>query len=95
MIHEKVTHRLIPVALLACNSASKNNRFTNGTAKKKDGWQVLFDGTSKNSWHIYNNNQMAVPGKCRTAFYILIPKPNKAAQAAAIWSPMKNLKIMI
>ncbi|HEY0676990.1 MAG TPA: DUF1080 domain-containing protein [Chitinophagaceae bacterium] len=24
-------------------------------AQKSEGWQLLFDGTSKNGWHIYNN----------------------------------------
>lgn len=25
-------------------------------AQKNEGWQLLFDGTGKNGWHVYNNN---------------------------------------
>ena len=46
---------LFPVALLACHTASKTTDSTKGPSKKNDGWQVLFDGSSKSAWHIYNN----------------------------------------
>jgi hypothetical protein len=47
------------VGAIACSSSKKttgpasNNALTK--AEKKDGWQLLFDGSSKNGWHIYNN----------------------------------------
>lgn len=52
---KKLIIALFPVALLACHTASKTADATKGSSKKNDGWQVLFDGTSKNAWHIYNN----------------------------------------
>jgi hypothetical protein len=45
---------LLPVVSLACHTASKTTDSAKGS-KKEDGWQVLFNGTSKSAWHIYNN----------------------------------------
>lgn len=52
---KKLIIALFPVALLACHTASKTADATKGSSKKNDGWQVLFDGTSKSAWHVYNN----------------------------------------
>jgi len=52
---KKLFIALFPVAMLACHMAGKTSNAAKGSSKKNDGWQVLFDGTSKNAWHIYNN----------------------------------------
>ena len=52
---KKLVIALFPVALLACHTTSITADATKGSLKKNDGWQVLFDGTSKNAWHVYNN----------------------------------------
>ena len=52
---KKLIIALFPVALLACHTAGKTADAAKGTSKKNEGWQVLFDGTSKNAWHVYNN----------------------------------------
>ncbi|OQP45639.1 3-keto-disaccharide hydrolase [Niastella populi] len=52
---KKLIIALFPIASLACHTAGKTTDSAKGSSKKEDGWQVLFDGTSKNAWHIYNN----------------------------------------
>ena len=52
---KKLIIAFFPVAMLACHTAGKTTDATKGSSKKNDGWQVLFDGTSKNAWHVYNN----------------------------------------
>lgn len=37
----------------ATNTAALNNSLT--SAEQSEGWQLLFDGKTKNGWHIYNN----------------------------------------
>lgn len=48
---------LFPVALLACHTANKttDDAKAGKTAPKNNGWQTLFNGTSKENWHVYNN----------------------------------------
>lgn len=45
------------VSLLSCNSSPKNNELS--ADEKKDGWVLLFDGTSTNGWHLYNADKKA------------------------------------
>lgn len=49
---------LFPVVLLACHTSSKTTKTAASNslsaAEQKDGFQLLFDGTSKNGWHVYN-----------------------------------------
>src|SRR5262245_859221 len=56
---QKLLVVLFPVVLLACHSASKTTKGTAlntlSSAEKKDGFQLLFDGSTKNGWHVYNN----------------------------------------
>jgi hypothetical protein len=70
---KKLLIALFPIALLACNSVHKTTGSSNGTAKKEDGWQVLFDGTSKNSWHIYNNKSDGAAWKVQDGVLYLDP----------------------
>lgn len=62
-----------PVALLACNPAAKTTSSSGESAKKNDGWQVLFDGDSKNSWHIYNNKSDGAAWKVQNGILYLDP----------------------
>jgi hypothetical protein len=52
---KKLIIALFPIASLACHTAGKTTDPAKGSSKNEDGWQVLFDGASKNAWHIYNN----------------------------------------
>lgn len=56
---QKLSVVLFPVVLLACFPSGKTTRTaasnTLSAAEQKDGFQLLFDGTGKNGWHVYNN----------------------------------------
>jgi hypothetical protein len=56
---QKLFVAMLPVVLLACHSTSKTSggaaSNTLSAAEQKDGFRLLFDGTSKNGWHIYNS----------------------------------------
>ena len=48
-------------ALYACNNVPKENNAVANTLKEdqiKDGWQLLFDGTTTNGWHKYGNKKL-------------------------------------
>lgn len=51
---KKLVIALFPVALLACHSANKATD-NSKASKKNDGWQWLFNGSSKDSWHVFNH----------------------------------------
>lgn len=56
---KRFCYLLIISSTIACSASKKttgqvaSNQLTK--AEKKDGWQLLFDGTTKNGWHIFNN----------------------------------------
>jgi hypothetical protein len=56
---QKLFVAMLPVILLACHSTSKTTRGVASNAlsaaEQKEGFQLLFDGATKNGWHIYNN----------------------------------------
>jgi Domain of Unknown Function (DUF1080) len=57
----------IAAALCACNGGTKkeNNLPPNQLTEeqKKDGWQLLFDGTTTNGWHKYGNKKIGTAWK--------------------------------
>jgi hypothetical protein len=49
------------LGMISCSPAGQSTSGTNTAhnvlteAQKKDGWELMFDGTTKNGWHSYNN----------------------------------------
>ena len=43
-------------------------------AQKAEGWQLLFDGTTKNGWHIYNNRTDGAAWKVENGTLYLDPQ---------------------
>jgi hypothetical protein len=68
---------LLPVISLACHTASKSTDAAKGSSKKDEGWQVLFDGTSKNAWHIYNNKSDGAAWMVKDGVLYLDPAAKK------------------
>lgn len=75
---KKLIIALFPVALLACHTASKTADAAKGSSKKNDGWQVLFDGTSKNAWHVYNNKSDGSAWTVKDGILYLDPEAKKS-----------------
>ena len=49
---------VIGLMISSCTSGKReNNQLTD--EEKKDGWVLLFDGNSKNGWHLYNKGAIA------------------------------------
>jgi hypothetical protein len=74
---KKLIIALFPVAMLACHTAGKTTDATKGSSKKNDGWQVLFDGTSKNAWHVYNNKSDGSAWMVKDGILYLDPSAKK------------------
>jgi hypothetical protein len=79
---KKILIALLPMALLACHSSSKtsssassNNKLT--ATEQKDGWQLLFDGTTRNGWHAYNNKSDASAWTVNNGILYLDPNARK------------------
>lgn len=68
---------LFPVVSLACHTAGKTTDQAKGSSKKDEGWQVLFDGTSKNAWHIYNNKSDGAAWTVKDGILYLDPAAKK------------------
>jgi hypothetical protein len=83
---KKLVVVLFPVVLLACHSASKTTKGaasnTLSAAEQKEGFQLLFDGSSKNGWHIYNNRSDGAAWKV-TDGVLYLDKAAKRAGAGA------------
>ncbi|HUR12027.1 MAG TPA: DUF1080 domain-containing protein [Flavitalea sp.] len=48
--------------------------------QKKEGWESLFDGTSKRSWHVYNNKSDGAAWKIEDGTLHLDPREKKDGQ---------------
>lgn len=75
---KKMIVTLFPVLLLACHPAGKSTGTSQTPAGKNDGWQVLFDGSSKNAWHIYNNKSDGAAWKVQDGILYLDPEAKKS-----------------
>ena len=57
----KICCTVLLLGMIACSPAGRSTADTSSRpntlteAQKKDGWQLLFDGTSTKGWHSYNN----------------------------------------
>lgn len=69
---------LFPVVALACHTASKTTETTKGSSTKNNGWQILFDGSSKDNWHIYNNRSDGSAWKVQNGILYLDPAAKKS-----------------
>jgi hypothetical protein len=68
---------LLPVVALACHTTGKTTGSPKGSSKQDEGWQVLFDGTSKNAWHIYNNKSDGAAWTVKDGILYLDPAAKK------------------
>jgi hypothetical protein len=79
---QKIFVAMLPVVMLACHSSSKTTRGaasnTLSAAETKEGYQLLFDGSSKTGWHIYNNKSDGAAWKVDSGVLYL----DKAAKRA-------------
>ncbi|HYE56680.1 MAG TPA: DUF1080 domain-containing protein [Chitinophagaceae bacterium] len=77
----KLLFALTPVLLFACYSQKQTtNPVVHNTLSRKEqneGWQLLFDGTSKNGWHIYNNRTDGSAWKIADGLLYLDPAAKK------------------
>ena len=73
----KIIIGLFSVALLACHSSHKSTGASKNAAGENDGWQVLFDGSSKNAWHVYNNKSDGAAWKVQDGVLYLDPEAKK------------------
>lgn len=69
---------LIMPAAIACTASKKTTATSSlnalSKAEKKEGWQLLFDGTSKKGWHIFNNRTDGAAWKVEEGALFLDPK---------------------
>jgi hypothetical protein len=75
---KKLIIALFPVAMLACHPAGKSTSTSTVPAGTNDGWQVLFDGASKNAWHIYNSKSDGAAWKVQDGILYLDPGARKS-----------------
>jgi hypothetical protein len=69
---------LFPIVILACHPAGKSTKTSKVSAGTNDGWQVLFDGASKNAWHIYNSKSDGAAWKVQDGILYLDPEAKKS-----------------
>ncbi|MBO9631947.1 MAG: DUF1080 domain-containing protein [Chitinophagaceae bacterium] len=66
------------IALCSCHSSRQStvssSSNTLSSAEKREGWQLLFDGSSKNGWHIFNNRTDGSAWKVEEGVLYLDPK---------------------
>jgi hypothetical protein len=78
---QKLFLTLLPVVLLACHSSSKTSAAGSynklSAAEQKEGWQLLFDGNTRNGWHAYNNKSDASAWTVNNGILYLDPAAKK------------------
>lgn len=75
---KKILIALFPVALLACHSSQKSTGASKDATGKNDGWQVLFDGSSKSAWHVFNSKSDGAAWKVQDGILYLDPIAKKS-----------------
>lgn len=81
---QKTFFLLLSAAVIAACGASRNS--SNGgdklntltAAEKKDGWQLLFDGTTKQGWHVFNNKTDGAAWKVENGVLYMDPETKGA-----------------
>lgn len=75
---KRFCNALVLIALFSCNSARQSagssSPNTLSTAEKREGWELLFDGTTKSGWHILNNRTDGSAWKVEEGLLFLDPK---------------------
>lgn len=80
---KKLIIAMFPVVLLACHTSYKTAQSTTpsyntlSAAEQKNGWQLLFDGTTKNGWHAYNNKSDGSAWTVNDGVLYLTPGPKR------------------
>lgn len=66
------------ITLFSCHSGRQSTASSSfntlSTAEKREGWQLLFDGTSKSGWHVFNNRTDGSAWKVEEGVLYLDPK---------------------
>lgn len=64
----------ITCGMYAQTSSSSSRPNTLSSKEKQEGWKLLFDGTTKNGWHVFNNRTDGAAWKVEQGILYLDPK---------------------